>query len=38
MSKLEKYNLNLKIHTRLCVYTSIDNEAQKKNYSIKLLK
>jgi hypothetical protein len=26
-----KYNLNPKIHTRSCVYTSIDNEARKKN-------
>jgi hypothetical protein len=25
-----KYNLNPKIHTRSCVYTSIDNEARKK--------
>jgi hypothetical protein len=25
-----------KIHPRSCVYTSIDNEARKKNYSIKI--
>jgi hypothetical protein len=25
--------MNPKIHTRSCVYTFIDNEARKKNYS-----
>jgi hypothetical protein len=32
-----KYNLDPKIHTRSCVYTSINNEARKKNYSTKIL-
>jgi hypothetical protein len=29
--------LNPKIHTRSCIYTFIDNEPRKKNYSIKIL-
>jgi hypothetical protein len=29
-AKKMKYNLNPKIHTRSCIYTSIDNEARKK--------
>jgi hypothetical protein len=32
-----KYNLNRKIHTRSCVYTFVDNEGPKKNYSTKIL-
>jgi hypothetical protein len=32
-----KYHLNPKIHNSSCVYTSIDNEAWKKSYSIKIL-
>jgi hypothetical protein len=31
--KLNMYNLNPKIYTRSCIYTSFDNEARKKNYS-----
>jgi hypothetical protein len=33
-----KYNLNPKINTRSCVYTSIDNEPPTKNYSNETVK
>jgi F0F1-type ATP synthase alpha subunit len=29
--------LNRKIHTCSCVYTFVDNEGQKKNYSTKII-
>jgi hypothetical protein len=33
-----KYILNRKIHSRLCVYTFVDNEGRKKKNSTKILK